>query len=71
MDIFMTWWNFLSWFYDVNIITTYKTFFQNLIKSLSIIYQNKTRMPGKKEVLAYLWEVAIFINYTVFEYRFW
>ena len=52
----------------------YETLFQNIIKLLATIYQNKTKMPGKK------WEVSWFIYkknqvvltiYKLSEYNFW
>ena len=49
---------------NVYIFTKYETVFENVITILPVIYQNKTKMPQKnRNCLAYLLEVANYINY--------
>ena len=46
--------------------TVYETLYQNIRKILSIIYQNKTKIPGKnRKCLVWLWEIAKCVNYSL------
>ena len=56
---------------NVNIFTIYKALFENVATILPIIYQNKTKMPGKKlgnAWFSYKWQVLSTI-YKVFEHK--
>ena len=52
----------------------YETLFQNTVKTLPIIYQNKTKLPGKKNMkcLVHLQKLEIISTICkLFEYNFW